>query len=67
VFDAIMHAAEIVRRLLEAAEDDDLASVGAHRDELPGLVPLLGLERFDRRACNEFLTAQATDATEVRT
>ena len=67
VFDAIMHAAEIVRRLLEAAEDDDLASVGVHRDELSGLVPLLGLERFDRRACNEFLTAQATDATEART
>ena len=67
VFDAIMHAAEIVRLLLEAAEDDDLASVGVHRDELSGLVPLLGLERFDRRACNEFLAAQAADATEVRT
>lgn len=38
VFDAIMHAAEIVRLLLEAAEDDDLASVGVHRDELSGLV-----------------------------
>lgn len=38
VFDGIMHAAEIVRRLLEAAEDDDLASVGVHRDELSGLV-----------------------------
>lgn len=61
-----MHAAEIMRRLLEAGEDDDLASVGVHRDELSGLVPLLGLERFDRRACNKFLTAQAAGATEVR-
>ena len=67
VLDATVRAAEIMRQLLDADEDDNLASVDVYREELAGLLPLLGLERFDRRACNKFLTAQAADATEVRT
>ena len=65
VFDAMLHAAEIIAQLLDADEEDNLASVDVYRLELASLPPLLGLERFDRRACNKFLTAQA--ATEVRT
>ncbi|MGH3854984.1 MAG: plasmid pRiA4b ORF-3 family protein [Pseudonocardiaceae bacterium] len=57
VFDAITRAAEIVGRLLGA--DADLASIDAHRDELAALLPLLGLERFDRRACNQALATRA--------
>jgi hypothetical protein len=67
VLDAIVRAAEIMRQLVDAAEADNLASVDVDREELAGLLPLLGLERFDRRACSKFLTALAADATEVRT
>lgn len=65
VFDAITRAAEIIGRLLDAEEDDDLVSVGAHRDELAALLPLLGLDRFDRRQLNNTLvglTATQTSA-----
>jgi hypothetical protein len=35
------------------------------REELAGLLPLLGLERFDRRALNRILAGlTATNATE---
>jgi Plasmid pRiA4b ORF-3-like protein len=59
VFEAMLRAAEIVGQLLDADEDDELATVigAAERDELASLLPLLGLEQFDRRACN---TALAT-------
>lgn len=59
VFEAMLCAAEIVGQLLDAYEDDALASVigAADRDELAELAPLLGLERFDRRACNTALAA----------
>ncbi len=67
VLDAMVRAAEIMRQLLDVGEDDNLASVDVCREELAGLLRLLGLERFDRRACNKFLTAQAADTTEVRT
>ncbi|MGH3827042.1 MAG: plasmid pRiA4b ORF-3 family protein [Pseudonocardiaceae bacterium] len=65
VFDAITRAAEIIGRLLDAEEDADLVSVGAPRDELAAVLPLLGLDRFDRRACNKALvglTATQTSA-----
>ena len=67
VLDAMVRAAEIMRQLLDAGQDDNLASVDVDREELAGLLPLLGLERFDRRACNKLLAAQAAGATEVRT
>jgi Plasmid pRiA4b ORF-3-like protein len=56
VFEAMLRAAEIVGQLLDADEDDELAS----------LLPLLGLEQFDRRACNKALvaTSAAASATE---
>lgn len=57
VFEAMLRAAEIVGQLLDADEDDELATVigAAERDELAALLPLLGLEQFDRRACNKAL------------
>jgi hypothetical protein len=51
VFDAIVRAAEMMGQLLEA-DEDDVFSLGEHRDELASLLPLLGLERFDRRGLN---------------
>ncbi|MGH3764796.1 MAG: plasmid pRiA4b ORF-3 family protein [Pseudonocardiaceae bacterium] len=65
VFDAITRAAGIIGRLLDADEDGDLVSVGAHRDELATLLPLLGLERFDRRACNKALVGLTATQTRV--
>lgn len=68
VFEAMLRAAEIVGQLLDADEDDELANVigAADRDELASLLPLLGLEQFDRRACNKALvaTSAAASATE---
>jgi hypothetical protein len=63
----MVRAAEIMRQLLDVGQDDNLVSVDVDREELAGLLPPLDLERFDRRACNKFLTDQAADATEVRT
>jgi len=54
---ALVRAAEIMRALLEAKDGDDLDAVDVDRDELFALLPLLGLERFDRRACNRSLRA----------
>jgi hypothetical protein len=59
VSDAIVHAAEIIGQLLEADAHQDWAGVGDCRNELAGLAPLLGLERFDRRACNHALRTLA--------
>jgi hypothetical protein len=63
VLDAITHAAQIMC-LLQAAGHDDLADADADREELTALMPLLGLERFDRRACHcgRYLTAAARPA-----
>ena len=55
VFDATVRAAEVIGQLLEADEHHDWSSVGDCREELLALRPLLGLERFDRRACNRAL------------
>jgi hypothetical protein len=59
VLGATVHAAEIIGQLLDADDHDDLASVGVNREELAALIPLLGLERFDRRACNQVLRGLA--------
>jgi len=46
VYEATLRAAEILGQLL----DNKLTTFGVDREELAGLLPLLGLERFDRRA-----------------
>jgi hypothetical protein len=51
VFAAVLRAAALLQPLL----DDDLATPADRRDELAALLPLLGLERFDRRAVNRAL------------
>ena len=51
VFDAVLRAAALFQPLL----DDDLATPADYREELAALLPLLGLERFDRRAVNRAL------------
>jgi Plasmid pRiA4b ORF-3-like protein len=64
VFDAIVRAAEIMGNLLDA-DEDNVFVLGEHRDALAGLLPLLGLERFDRRACNQALAACLAPCKEV--
>jgi len=56
VFAAVRRAAALLQPLLA----DDLATLLAHRDELAGLLPLLGLERFDQGALNQALAKQPT-------
>ena len=51
---ATLRAAEILSLLLEA---EDLTRFGEHRDELAALLPLLGVDRFDRRTVNRALAA----------
>ncbi len=64
VFAATVRAAQIVGRLLDADGDDIVGVVlGEDLDELAALTALLGLERFDRRACNTALTAATAAAT----
>lgn len=66
VFGAVVRAAEIVGSLLHADEDDIVAVVlGEGRDELATLLPLLGLELFDRRSLNQTLAQQAVSARSV--
>jgi hypothetical protein len=67
VFAAILRSAEIVGWFLDADEDAIVADVlGEYHDELAALMPLLGLERFDRRACNKALAgATAMKESEV--
>jgi len=61
VYEATLRAAEILGQLL----DDEFTTFGVDREELAGLLPLLGLERFDRRALNRTLAGlAATNATE---
>lgn len=56
VFTAIVRAAEIISQVLEA-DENTVFVLGEQRDELASLLPLLGLERFDRRALNHVLAA----------
>ncbi len=62
---ATVRAAEIIGWLLDAGEHHDRAGVGDCREELAKLVPLLGLERFDRRACNQVLRGLAVGVQTV--
>ena len=59
VFDATVRAAEIIGQLPDAGDHNDLADAGVDREELAALAPLLSLERFDRRACNQVLRGPA--------
>lgn len=65
VLGATVRAAEIIGQLLDADDHDDLAGVGVNREELAALIPLLGLERFDRRACNQVLRGLAVGVRTV--
>jgi hypothetical protein len=56
VLDAMARAAQILSQLLDADDDDELAS----------LLPLLGLECFDRRALNHALAARTLAPQEAR-
>ena len=60
VLAATLRAVEILSLLLEA---EDLTRFGEHRDELAALLPLLGVERFDRRTLNRALAAHAATGT----
>ena len=60
VLAAAIRAAQILRMLL----DEETTRFGEHRDELAALLPLLGVDRFDRRTVNRALAALA--ATETR-
>jgi len=63
----VLRAAKIVGQLLDADNDDQLATVlVADRDELAELVPLLGLELFDRKACNKALATSAAGLDQQR-
>jgi hypothetical protein len=68
VLQALLRAAEIMDQLLDADADEKAANLigEADRDELAELLPLLGLEQFDRRAYNTALaaTSPAACATE---
>ena len=55
-----IRAAEILGMLLD---DEDVPRFGEHRDELAGLLPLLGVDRFDRRTLNRALAAHAAAET----
>ena len=63
VLDAAIRAAEILGMLLD---DEGVPRFGEHRDELAGLLPLLGVDRFDRRTLNRALAAHAAAQTRAR-
>jgi hypothetical protein len=65
VLGATVRAAEIIGQLLDADGHDDLADAGVDREELAALMPLLGLERCDRRACNQVLRGLAAGVQTV--
>jgi hypothetical protein len=65
VFSATVRAAEIIGQLLDAGDHHDLADAGVDRGELAALMPLLGLERFGRRACNQALRRLSVDVDTV--
>lgn len=60
VFAAVRRAGQIIGQLLGAQPDDELATLGVDRNELAALMPLLGLERFDRRGLNRALAGLTT-------
>jgi len=60
VLAAAIRAAEILGMLLD---DEDVPRFGEHRDELAALLPLLGVDRFDRRTLNRALAAHAATGT----
>jgi len=57
VYEAIVRAAEILGQLLNSKDLDEVVEVEDWREEMAGLLPLLALERFDRRASIEPLRA----------
>jgi hypothetical protein len=65
VFGATVRAAEIIGQLFDVGDHDELAGAGVDREELAALMPLLGLERFDRRACNQVLRGLAVGVRAV--
>lgn len=65
VDEAIVRAAQILDRLLNGTGPDEVVQAGDWREELAGLLPLLALESFDRRALNRALAGLA--ATERTT
>lgn len=53
-------AADILGQLLTSTDPDEVVEAGDWREEMiggSGLLPLLALERFDRRALNRALAA----------
>jgi len=66
VLGATVRAAEIIGQLLDAGDHDGLVGVGVDREELAALMPLLGLERFDHRACNHVLRGLAVGVRTVK-
>ena len=54
VLAAAVRAAEILGMLLD---DEDVPRFGERRAELAALLPMLGVERFDRRTVNRALAA----------
>jgi hypothetical protein len=60
VLAAAIRAAQILGMLLD---DEEATRIGEHRDELAGLLPLLGVDRFDRRTLNRALSAHAATGT----
>jgi hypothetical protein len=65
VFGTIVRASEIIGQLLDAGDHHDYSGVGVNREELASLMPLLSLERFDRRACNQILRGLAVGVQTV--
>src|SRR5664280_1885391 len=55
VDEAIVRAADILGQLLTSTDPDEVVEAGDWREEMTGLLPLLALERFDRRALNRAL------------
>jgi hypothetical protein len=63
VLAAAIRAAQILGMLLD---DEEATRIGEHRDELAGLLPLLGVNQFDRRTLNRALAAHAAAQTRAR-
>ena len=62
VLAAAIRTAQILGMLL----DEETTRIGEHRDELAGLLPLLGVDRFDRRTLNRALAAHAATGPRAR-
>jgi hypothetical protein len=60
VLTAAIRAAEILGLLLD---EENCTRSGEHRDELADLLPLLGVDRFDRRRLNRALAGLAATGT----